>query len=145
MEEQALECVQHYSNILQSEEIRQTLMERLKPSLFLSGAIVNELQLHYEAVSSSDYYCSSFQSIRMQEESKILDFSTSHTEDYNLPFSLAELKSSLASAKSTAPGSDNIHNSVLQNLPDIALLCFCSLYSTVFGWKTLYPMYGKQL
>ena len=64
------------------------------------GVLLINLLL-YESMSSSVH------------QSKIID--------YNLPFSLADLKSSLASAKNTAFGADNIHNSMLENLPDTAL------------------------
>ena len=76
------------------------------------GAIVNKLASHFASVSSSNQYSPTFQITKVKEESKVLDFSTACSNDYNLSFTLSELQSSLSCAHNTAPGPDHIHNSM---------------------------------
>ena len=73
----------------------------------------------------------------MKEESKVLDFSTASSDDYNLPFTLSELQSSLSCAHNTAPGPDHTHNSMLKNLPATALHFLLSLYNRIWLDHTL--------
>ena len=101
------------------------------------GAIVDELTSHFASVSCSNHYSPTFQLIKVKEESKVLDFCTASSDDYNLSFTLSELQSSLSCAHNTAPGPDHIHNSILKNLPATALHFFLSLYNRIWLDHTL--------
>ena len=105
-------------------------------------AIVNELASHFASVSCSNNYSPTFQLIKVKEESKVLDFSTASSDDCNIPFTLSELQSSLSCAHNTAPGPDQIHNTMLTYR---LLHCiFSSLSTTEFGLTTPFQIAGKR-
>ena len=101
------------------------------------GAIVDELAAHFVSVSSSNHYSSTFQLTKVKEESKVLDFSTTCSNYCNLPFTPSELQSSHSCAHNTAPGPDQIHNSMLKSLPATALHFLLSLYNGIWLHHTL--------
>ena len=71
---------------------------------------------HFAKVSSKNPdspYCQE----RIQEENKILDFTSLRSESYNLPFTLQEFLSALSSCSDSAPGADDITYSMIKNLP----------------------------
>ena len=107
------------------------------------GAIVDELASHFASMFSSNHYSPTSQFTNMKEEDKVLDFSTASSDDYNLPFTLCELQSSLSCAHDTAPVPDHIHNSVLKNLPVTALHFLLSLYNRIWLDHTL-PHYLQE-
>src|SRR5436190_5870140 len=56
----------------------------------------------------------------------------------NIPFSKEELLSSISEASNSAPGPDDIHNSMIKNLTDAALDDLLKLYNNIFQGRT-YP------
>src|SRR5436190_20639370 len=56
----------------------------------------------------------------------------------NIPFSKEELLSSIRETSNSAPGPDDIHNSVIKNLTDTALDDLLNLYNNIFQGHT-YP------
>ena len=101
-------------------------------------------------MSSSNHYSPAFQITKTKEESKIHDFSTVSFGDYNLPFTLSELQSSLSCAQNTTSGLDQIHNSILKYLPDtvlhflLSLSLSLSLSTTEFDLNTHFQIASKK-
>ena len=60
--------------------------------------------------SSSTNYSAEFQRIKNQKE---LNFNSSNHENYNMQFTIRELKESLKSASDTSVGPDDIHYQIL--------------------------------
>ena len=71
---------------------------------------------HFAKVSSKNPNLP-FHHERMQEESRVLDFTASTRESYNEAFSMEELISALSSCNDSAPGLDNITYSMIKHLP----------------------------
>lgn len=94
--------------------------------------IANALGRHFSHVSSSDNYSETFLLVKDREEARSLNFGAATDENYNLPFSLWELKSSIAGSRDTAPGPDSIHNQMLKNLPEAALKHILLLYNRIW-------------
>ena len=68
----------------------------------------------------------------MLKEKRHLDFSSKNEEEYNLPFSVAELKQSLQRANDSATGLDQVHNQLLTHLPNSALSVLLKVYNHVW-------------
>ena len=102
-------------------------------------AVVNKLATYYESVSSCKQYRSIFQSIKNTERKQDSWFLYIVHREYNLCFSLVELKSSSVT-KNIAPSPGNIHNSTLQNLLDTALQILLSLFNHVWMENTISGM-----
>ena len=100
--------------------------------------IANRLAESFCSTSSYNNCSPTFQQIRTLQESSPLDFSTDESFDYNLPFTMIELKTALSSAANTSPGPDNIHYSMIKYLPQNALEHLLSLFNRF--WSTsFYP------
>ena len=54
----------------------------------------------------------------MQKERKSVNFTSDNLEEYNLPFSLLELKQAHQKSNDSAVGPDNIHYKLLISLPE---------------------------
>ncbi len=61
--------------------------------------------------SSSDNYTQNFQNHKKTEKTK-LNFSSNNKEDYNQPFSKAELESAISKSQDSSPGPDDSFSSV---------------------------------
>ena len=94
--------------------------------------ITEELTSHYENVSSSLSYSSSFLERKRRLESLGLDFKSDGGENYNTAFSMLELTSALALSKCTSPGPDGIHNLMLKYLPERALQFLLKLFNIIW-------------
>ena len=84
--------------------------------------IVNLLAEKFEHNSSTDHYTPVFQVYKNQAESQALNFLSNNVEDYNIPFTISELKNSLGKCHDTATGPDEIHYQFLKHLPQTSLL-----------------------
>ena len=82
--------------------------------------------------SLTDNYSDEFQRIKMLKEKRYLDFSSQNEEEYNLPFSVAELKQSLQRANDSATGLDQVHYQLLTHLPNSALSVLLKVYNHVW-------------
>ena len=80
----------------------------------------------------TDNYSDEFQRIKMLKEKRHLDFSSKNEEEYNLPFSAAELKQSLQRANDSATGLDQVHYQLLTHLPNSALSVLLKVYNHVW-------------
>jgi UDP-galactopyranose mutase len=81
--------------------------------------------------SSTSNYSSDFQKVKTVKEKRRLDFSTKNEEEYNLPFSLNELKQSLQRSNDSATGLDQIHYQLLTHLPDSTLSVLLQVYNNI--------------
>ena len=79
--------------------------------------------------SSTENYSDEFQRIEMLKEKRRLDFSSKNEEEYNLPFSVTELRQSLQTANDSATGLDQVHYQLLTRLPNSALSVLLKVYS----------------
>ena len=96
--------------------------------------IVNLLSEEFEYNSSSNHYSPTFQIYENQAESQELNFSSNIAEDYNIPFTISELKTSLSKCHDTATGPDEIHYKFLKHLPETSLLIILDILNKI--WRT---------
>ena len=82
--------------------------------------------------SVTDNYSSQCQRIKMLKGKRRLDFSSTNEEDYNLPFSMTELKQSLQRTNDSATGLDQVHYQLLTHLPNSTLSVLLKVYNHVW-------------
>ena len=68
----------------------------------------------------------------MLKEKHRLDFFSKIEEEYNLPFSVTELRQSLQKANDSATGLDQVHYQLLTHLPNSALSVLLKVYNHVW-------------
>ena len=68
----------------------------------------------------------------MLKEKRRLDFSSKNEEEYNLPFSVTELRQSLQRVNDSATGLDQVHYQLLTHLPNSALSVLLKVYNHVW-------------
>ena len=90
------------------------------------------LAINVSKYSSTDNYSSEFQKIKMLKEKRRLDFSSKNEDDYNLPFSMTELKQSLQRPNDSATGLDQVYYQLLTHLPNSALSVLLKVYNHVW-------------
>ena len=61
-----------------------------------------------------------------------MKFTSDHTEDYNQPFSLLELKQALQKSDDSAVGPDVIHYKLLTNLPESSLTLLLTVFNSIW-------------
>ena len=83
-----------------------------------------------------DNYSDEFQRIKILKEKRRLDFSSKNEEEYNLPFSVTELRQSLQKANDSATGLDQVHCQLLTHLQK---------FGSIRPFKSLYPRVGIWL
>ena len=98
--------------------------------------ISNTLAQTLEKNSSSEHYTPKFKSNKAKSENKPVNFSSSEHFDYNLPFSLKELKLRVSELSNTAPGPDQIHNEILKHLPDETLQALLDIFNHFWTTQT---------
>ena len=62
------------------------------------------------------------------------NFTSKNSEDYNKPFTIAELNDSITKSHNTAVGPDEIHNEFLKHLPEESLRYLLNIYNHI--WKS---------
>jgi len=82
--------------------------------------------------SSSTNYSTEFQRFKDQKEKTRLNFNSSNHENYNMPFTIRELKESLKCASDTAVGPDDIHYQILKHLPAVSLEALLYAFNDVW-------------
>ena len=95
--------------------------------------------------SSTDNYSDEFQRIKMLKEKQHLDFSSKNEEEYNLPFSVAELKQSLQRANDSATGLDQVHYQLLTHLPNSALSVLLKVYNHMWESGCFPPLWHEAV
>ena len=93
--------------------------------------------------SSGKHYCNTFQQTKTNAEKIALNFHTNEHLHYNELFTANELSSNINDTKNTAPGPDNIHNTIIKNLPEISKLCLLKIMNNI--WTTgIFPDSWKK-
>lgn len=82
----------------------------------------NALAKHFEHVSSSSHYTSTFIQYKKSAERKSIRNQKETNNSYNCPFSLHELMAALAGCKTSVPGADNITYTMIKHLHADTLL-----------------------
>ena len=81
-------------------------------------------------------YSNQFNSIRIKEEKNKIKFTSDNTESYNQPFTLTELQNTKPKSNNSAPGPDEIHYTLLKELPTVSLKYLLDVYTTISGSLT---------
>src|SRR6056300_464138 len=97
-----------------------------------SSDIANTLAASISENSSSNYYTEKFQQFKQRVEMGRINFRSDNAEYYNSPFTMRELKESLARAHDTASGPDDIHYQILKHLPDSCLYTLLTMYNKIW-------------
>lgn len=87
---------------------------------------------HFERISSSMHYPQSFKRYKEKEESKRLEYKCHQNEPYNRPFCMAELRTTLASCQSSAPGPDRIMYDMIKHLHSDTQVTLLSIYNNIW-------------
>ena len=95
--------------------------------------------------SSSSHYSSQFQKLKRTTESKPLKFQSNNTENYNLPFSMWELKQALQKSNNSAAGSDEVHYNLLTHLPESVLSVLLKVYNSIWESKIFPPSWTEAV
>lgn len=96
--------------------------------------IANKLGEHFSFCSSINNCSSQFLKIKEMAEKRKYDFRSDNKEDYNVPLTLEELKSSISQASDSATGPDEIHYQLLKHLPETSLITLLSIFNKI--WTT---------
>ena len=108
-------------------------------------AIANLLASTLEKNSSCHNLNPTFRKVKDNEERKPIDFSSDGLENYNLPFTLMELKEALRKSGETAAGSDNIHYQLLKHLPESSLNILLRVFNQVWESGVFPPSWREAL
>ena len=82
--------------------------------------------------SSSDHYSSEFQAIKKKTELKPISFHKDSTQDYNILFSITELKDAILKSNNSTPGIDEIHYQFLRHMPLNCLNVLLALFNHIW-------------
>ena len=93
--------------------------------------------------SSSKHYNDTFVKHKRKAEKERLNFSSSSDDDYNISFSLEELKLGISQLSDTAPGPDKIHNKIISHLPEESLLLLLKFFND-FWQNSSFPDSWRQ-
>ena len=74
-----------------------------------------------------------------------LDFSSKNEEEYNLPFSVTELRQLLQTANNSATGLDQVHYQLLTQLPNSALSVLLKVYNHVWESGCFLPSWHEAV
>ena len=105
--------------------------------------IAGKLAENFSENSSSKNYKKQFQTIKRNAEKCKLKFNSNNSEEYNLPFSLVELKNSIQKSHNTAVGPDEIHYEFIKNLPEESLNLLLKIFNDIWI-KGIFPETWKQ-
>ena len=101
--------------------------------------IAEDLASTFANNSSTTSYTHEFQKFKDIKEKQYLNFKSRNTEDYNEPFTLAELMTALQKSHDTATGPDQVHYQLLKHLPDECLRTLLDLYNDVWDTGNIPP------
>ena len=95
--------------------------------------------------SSTENYPDEFQRIKILKEKRRLDFSSKNEEEYNLPFSVTELRQSLQRANDSVTGLDQVLYQLLTHLPNTALSVLLKVYNHVWEYGCIPPSWREAV
>ena len=81
----------------------------------------------------------------MLKEKQRLDFFSKNEEEYNLPFSVTELRQSLQKANDLATGLDQVHYQLLTHLPNSALSVLLKVYNDIWESGCFLPSWHEAV
>ena len=108
-------------------------------------SVANSLARCLAETSSSSRYSSQFQKFKRTTESKPLKFQSNNTENYNLPFSMWELKQALQKSNNSAAGPDEVHYNLLTHLPESVLSVVLKVYNSIWESETFPPSWREAV
>ena len=91
-------------------------------TLFTDPHHVANIFAHSTSVVSQGLQTAAFQNHTLQHESSLISFPLDDGSDYNVPFTLVELKEALRMCSNTAAGDDGIHYAMIKHLPDNSVI-----------------------
>ena len=83
-----------------------------------------------------------FLKLKKRQESVPITFGQDDGSDYNISFTMTELRESLRKCSNTAAGEDEIHYSMIKNLPESSLNFLLKLYNRVWH-EAAFPIIWK--
>ena len=104
----------------------QTITDKFEVANLLASTI------HHN--SSSNHCSDTFKKVKETKESRPCSFQPDCSSDYNLPFSIEELKDAILKSNNSAPGQDDIHYQMLSHLPMSVLNILLDIFNSV--WAT---------
>jgi len=107
--------------------------------------VVETLAINLSKMSLTGNYSSEFQKIKMIKEKRQLDLSSKNEENYNTPFSMAELKQSLQRANNSPTGLDQVHYQLLTHLPNSALSVLLKVYNHIWESGCFPPLWHEAV
>ena len=99
-------------------------------------SVADEIASAISKNSSTENYSNEFKKQKKISEKEHLNFSSVETEAYNSDFSLDELVDSINDLSDTAPGPDEIHNKIIQNLPKESQLLLLEIFNNIWNTQT---------
>ena len=105
---------------------------------------VNAIATQIAFNSSNNNYSREFiQASPRRFATPLTDFRSVEEKDYNLPFSLSEFKSAIASSGRTSVGPDQLHYDFFRHLPEKTLLFILHTFNTLWAHHT-FPETWKE-
>jgi ribonuclease HI len=86
----------------------------------------------FQATSHDSNYSTDFIERKAKEELQIIIPELGQGEEYNLPFSEAEMDNALSTSKGSSPGPDDVHYEMLKQLPRVAKLKLLEIYNKIW-------------
>ena len=84
------------------------------------------------SVVSQGLQMPAFRNHKIRQESSLIAFPPDDGSNYNVPFTLAELREALRRCSNTAAGDDGIHYSMVKHLPDNSMTFLLDLYNRIW-------------
>ena len=97
--------------------------------------IANEIAKSLSEKSSTKNYTEKFTKVKTSEEKEKLDFSSTHSENYNQPFKISEIETCISELSETAAGPDKISNITLSNLPPESISLLLEIFNNIWENK----------
>ena len=85
-----------------------------------------------KGIQDSTWITKSTKITQTKEEKNKIKFTSDNTDGYNQPFTLTKLQNSISKSKNSVPGPDEIHYTLLKELPTITLKCLLDIYSSIW-------------
>ena len=95
--------------------------------------VADTLANHFSEISSSNFYPTRFNDLRIRKESQPINFSSLNNEPYNQRISKQELTQALKNATDKAPGEDGIVYSMIRNLSQSAQKFILFIFNKIFS------------
>ena len=106
-------------------------------------AVSNLLASTIEKTASPSNRSPAFLKNEKSKGKKPPNFTSDNTENYNLPFTLDELKTALLNCSDSAPGPDEIHYKILKHLPPSSLETLLQVFNHIWTSGTFPPSWRR--